>query len=557
MAKGTDIGKAYVQIVPSAEGIKGSITNILNGEASEAGTSAGTSIGRKMLSAIGALGIGAAITKIVSSAINEGGELEQSIGGIETLFKDSSDKMMQYANEAYKAAGLSANDYMQQATSFAAALVGSLGGDTSKAADSANQALIDMADNANKMGTPIESLQNAYQGFAKQNYTMLDNLKLGYGGTKTEMQRLLKDAEKITGVKYDISNLSDVYEAIHVIQGELGITGTTAEEASSTITGSLASMKSAFSNLLGNLALGEDITPSLTALVETTSTFLLDNLLPMITNVIRGIPTAILPLIEEGLPNILGQLIPLVNDLLLTLPEQLLGTVQTMLPALMDIGSQLLNSGVIEGIIATLPNLLNQGLDIILTLGTAIIENLPFLIENAFEIMATLTTTIISEFPNLFSKVLQAVKQIDWLEIGKAIINGIINGVKSLISSLIKTVVDAAKAAWDAVKDFLGIASPSKKFRYIGENMALGLGEGYSDAMPYVLDEINKQSRVLTDDIATDVNTVIRPNQSKNINNLEINFAINNEGKDLTDEDVERWSGLLVEGINNRLGQMV
>lgn len=554
MARGTDIGKAYVQIVPSAEGISGSISNVLNGEASSAGTKAGTTIGKKLLGAFGALGIGVAVGKIVSSAMSEGGELQQSIGGIETLFKESSDKMKQYATEAYKTSGLSANDYMQQATSFAAALVGSLGGDTSKAADSANQALIDMADNSNKMGTSIESIQNAYQGFAKQNYTMLDNLKLGYGGTKTEMQRLLKDAQKISGVKYDISNLSDVYEAIHVIQGELGITGTTAQEASTTMTGSLASMKAAFSNMLGNLALGEDITPSLTALLDTTSTFLFNNAIPMITNVIKGIPSAILPIIQEGLPNLLNQLIPLVNDLLLTLPSQLLSTIQGLLPSLMEIGGQLLDSGIIEGIIATLPSLMEKGLDIVIELGTAIIENLPYLIERGVELMVELTNTIANEFPNLFSKVSEAVKNIQWLEIGKAIINGIIDGVKQMMSSLIDAVVSAAKSAWNAVKDFLGIHSPSKKFKYIGENMALGLGEGYANTMPYVIDELNKQSKSLTSDIASDMNATIKPNQSKKINNLEINIAIDNEGKDITEETADELADRLVNAINNKLG---
>ena len=197
----------------------------------------------------------------------EGADLQQSIGGIETLFKDSAEKVKQNAANAYRTAGMSANEYMELTTSFSASLLSSLGNDTSKAADIADMAMTDMSDNANKMGTDMERITDAYQGFAKQNYTMLDNLKLGYGGTKTEMERLLADAQKITGVKYDINNLSDVYSAIHVIQGELGITGTTAKESAETFSGSLASMKAAFKNVLGNLSLGEDIGDELFALI--------------------------------------------------------------------------------------------------------------------------------------------------------------------------------------------------------------------------------------------------------------------------------------------------
>ena len=289
MADGTKLADAYVQIIPSAKGIKGKITEELGGEADSAGKSAGLSIATAIKGAIAAAGIGAAL----KASISEGANLQQSLGGIETLFKDSADKVIANAKNAYKTAGMSANAYMETVTSFSASLLQGLAGDTNKAADVADMALTDMSDNANKMGTDMGLIQNAYQGFAKQNYTMLDNLKLGYGGTKTEMQRLLADAQKLTGVKYDISNLSDVYEAIHVIQEEMGITGTTAKEAASTFSGSLASMKAAFSDLLGNLSLGEDIGPSLQALGETLSTFLAGNLAPMIINIVSGLGSAL------------------------------------------------------------------------------------------------------------------------------------------------------------------------------------------------------------------------------------------------------------------------
>lgn len=313
----TELGKAYVQIIPSAKGISGMIQKEMGGEVASAGVSAGESLGSKMMGAVSGVIAAAGIGKAIGASINEGAALQQSLGGVETLFKDSADKVKGFANEAYKTTGLSANAYMENVTGFSASLLQSLGGDTDKAAETANMAMIDMSDNANKMGTSMESIQLAYQGFAKQNYTMLDNLKLGYGGTKQEMQRLLADAEKLTGVKYDINNLSDVYSAIHTIQENLDIIGTTAREAATTFTGSFESMKSAAQNVLGKLSLGEDIQPALQALMETTSTFLFGNLIPMIGNILKQIPILILGGIKgvfsgifgEGLGSIMGSIV--------------------------------------------------------------------------------------------------------------------------------------------------------------------------------------------------------------------------------------------------------
>ena len=300
----TEIAQAYVQLIPSARGITGKIQSILNPEASAAGQSAGQSLGSSLVGVMTKVIAAAGIGKALSAAISEGAALQQSLGGIETLFKGSADKVKGYANEAYRTTGLSANAYMENVTGFSASLLQSLGGDTDKAAETANMAMIDMSDNANKMGTSMESIQMAYQGFAKQNYTMLDNLKLGYGGTKQEMQRLLADAEKLTGVKYDINNLSDVYQAIHAIQENLDITGTTAKEAASTFSGSFESMKAAAQNVLGKLALGENILPSLHALLKTTSTFLFDNFLPMVGNIFSGLGLVL----TEGISQIASQL---------------------------------------------------------------------------------------------------------------------------------------------------------------------------------------------------------------------------------------------------------
>ena len=301
----TNLGKAYVQIMPSAKGISGMISKELDGEVKSAGQSAGNSLISTIKNAILAAGIG----KLFATSLFEGGKLQQSLGGVETLFKNNAETVKQYANEAYRTTGLSANAYMENVTGFSASLLQSLGGDTAKAAKIANMAMVDMADNSNKMGTSMEAIQNAYQGFAKQNYTMLDNLKLGYGGTKKEMERLLADAQKLTGVKYDINNLADVYEAIHVIQKELDITGTTAKEASTTLQGSFNAMKASFLNLLGNLSLGQAIRPSLYALAKTTSTFLVGNFLPMVGNILKGLPTLIIGAFSgliEQLEGILG-----------------------------------------------------------------------------------------------------------------------------------------------------------------------------------------------------------------------------------------------------------
>lgn len=296
----SDLGQAYVQIVPSARGIKGSITEALGGEAGSAGTKAGGSIASKIKSVVIASGIGVAIGK----SISEGAKLEQSLGGVETLYKSSADTVKKNAADAWKTAGLSANEYMEQSTMFAASLLQSLGGDTKKAAAYADMALVDMSDNANKFGTNIEDIQHAYQGFSKQNYTMLDNLKLGYGGTKTEMERLLKDASAISGQKYDISNLNDVYDAIHQVQKKLDVTGTTSKEAASTISGSFNSMKSSAKNLMGNLIIGGDINGSTKAFIDSAETFLIGNLAPAIGRIITSIP----PMIIAAIPTLLASL---------------------------------------------------------------------------------------------------------------------------------------------------------------------------------------------------------------------------------------------------------
>lgn len=306
MAK-TELGTAYIKVVPSLRGAKASIRSGLSQEGTSAGAYAGKNIGSSIIKGIAGIGIGVTVAETIKKSFQEGGKLEQSIGGIETLFKNSSDAVIKNAEKAYKTAGLSANEYMETATSFSASLLQSLGGDTKKAASYADMAIIDMSDNANKMGTSMEMIQNAYQGFAKQNYTMLDNLKLGYGGTKQEMQRLLDDAEKMTGKKYDISSFGDITEAIHVIQKNLKITGTTSKEAASTLQGSLSSMMASGKNLLGQAAMGGDVKTALREFIDSTITFAFGNAGPMLGRMILALPPIAIDFIGKGIPKFLDK----------------------------------------------------------------------------------------------------------------------------------------------------------------------------------------------------------------------------------------------------------
>lgn len=480
------LAKAYVQIIPSAKGISGSISKALGGEASNAGHQAGESFASKLVGnakkLIAAAGIGAALKQ----SISEGADLQQSLGGIETLFKDSADTVKAYAAQAYKNAGVSANTYMETVTSFSASLLQSLGGDTAKAAEAANQAMVDMSDNANKMGTDMQSIQMAYQGFAKQNYTMLDNLKLGYGGTKSEMERLLADAQKLTGVKYDISNLADVYEAIHVVQTELGITGTTAEEASTTFTGSFGAMKAAASDLLGNLAIGEDIGPALDALLETTSTFLLDNLIPMVWNILQQLPGLVIQAIDgvkeialtklsEAMPGVqesgAGVFLALIDGIRASFPEMIAAAgeaIQTMiqkvsgeLPKVLESGTLVLNE-LIAGIIDCIPALLDTGGEVMAQLLKKIMEALPEILSAGVSLIAGLVSGLVQKAPDVFASIGSMIGKMiatfvqnlpEFLKQGTALISSLIAGIVSLVPSIAASAVTLITSFFGAFKD--------------------------------------------------------------------------------------------------------
>lgn len=447
-----DVGTAYLQIVPSMDGVPGSIRRGLGGEADAAGVMAGGRISGKIKGALAASGIGAALGAGLAKSIKTGANLEQAIGGIETLFKDSADEMIKNADNAFKTAGISANQYMEQATSFAASLLQSLDGDTQKAAKAADQAVIDMSDNANKMGTNIQDIQNAYQGFAKQNYTMLDNLKLGYGGTKTEMERLLADAEKISGQKYDINNLSDVYEAIHVIQEEMDITGTTSKEAASTLSGSFSSMKAAAENFLGDLALGRNVGPAMVDLAESAGTFLFDNLLPAIGRVFASLPQAISALIQTGLPSFMASGSEMVTGLV--------SGIQTAAPQLAKKIPELVQQGM-DAISQNLPNIMAKGRDMIVGLVQGITSNLPAFIDAVSNIASKIPDFLKQNQPKIAAE-------------GGKLIGQLAAG---LIKNLPKIIVAVAKLGLTIISTILkNIPSMLKAGKNLVFNFAKGLG---------------------------------------------------------------------------------
>lgn len=447
-----DVGTAYLQIVPSMDGVPGSIRRGLGGEADAAGVMAGGRISGKIKGALAASGIGAALGAGLAKSIKTGANLEQAIGGIETLFKDSADQMIKNADNAFRTAGISANTYMEQATSFSASLLQSLDGDTQKAAKAADQAIIDMSDNANKMGTNIQDIQNAYQGFAKQNYTMLDNLKLGYGGTKTEMERLLADAEKISGQKYDINNLSDVYEAIHVIQEEMDITGTTSKEAASTLSGSFSSMKAAAENFLGDLALGRNVGPAMVDLAESAGTFLFDNLLPAIGRVFASLPQAISALIQTGLPKFMASGSEMVTGLV--------SGIQAAAPQLAKKIPELVQQGM-DAISQNLPNIMAKGRDMIVGLVQGITSNLPAFIDAVANIASKIREFLKQNQPKIAA---EGGKLIGQLAVG-------------LIKNLPKIIVAVAKLGLTIISTILkNIPVMLKTGKTLVFNFAKGLG---------------------------------------------------------------------------------
>ena len=384
----------------------------------------------------GVKAVASGIKALIGGAVEGHGEYEQLAGGVETLFKDSAQTVQDYANTAYKTAGLSANKYMETVTSFSASLLQSMGNDTDAAAEKANLAITDMSDNANKMGTDMQSIQNAYQGFAKQNYTMLDNLKLGYGGTKEEMQRLIDDANALNAAQgnytnYTIESYADIVDAIHTVQTEMGITGTTAKEASTTVEGSINSMKSAWANFVVGLGNDNaDIADLSAQLIESVGT-VAENVLPVIETVLTNIADTVK---EQG-PEMITKFVAYAID--------------------------------------KLPEVIALGLQMVLALVKGLAQNLPQLVQGTLNMIDTITGALYDALPDI-------------IEVGKNIVKGLWEGIKAMASWLKDKVTDFMGGIVDGVKGVLGIHSPSKVFAGIGENMALGLGQGFDRTMQSV-----------------------------------------------------------------------
>lgn len=481
---GTNLGTAWIQIKPTTTGITSSVKKELAGVEQEYNTSV-NKMGSTIKKVLGGAAIVAVAKKgidsvvgMVKSAIGEFADYEQLVGGVDTLFKDSSDQVQQYASEAFKTAQISANEYMETVTSFSASLLQSLGGDTAKAADYANTAIIDMSDNANKMGTSMEMIQNAYQGFAKQNYTMLDNLKLGYGGTKTEMERLLEDAGKLSGMEFDISSFADITQAIHIIQEEMGITGTSAEEASKTITGSVNAMKAAWTNLLVGVADdNQDFGKLMDNFVETAG-LAMQNILPRINQALDGVSQLVVNLA----PVLIAQLPPLINSLLqgiMNVLPTLITSIVAMLPGLIDgIVDFLVNPDTIGLIIAA-------SFQLFMGIAEAVPQILGNLIGKFGELLSGLwnwITGVFGEFAASFGRFMGD------------IFKGAINGVISFIEGFINTPIDI-------LNGFIGIINDA--FGWVGVNLGKitrislprlasggiveGIGSGTSDSNLYAL----------------------------------------------------------------------
>lgn len=395
----------------------------------------GLAVAAKAAAAATAAAAGAVIA-LTKSAVENYGEYEQLVGGVETLFKNSAGTVEEYAKNAYQTAGLSANEYMETVTSFSASLLQSMGNDTEAAAEKADRAITDMSDNANKMGTDMQSIQNAYQGFAKQNYTMLDNLKLGYGGTKEEMQRLIDDANALNAAQgnytnYSIESYADIVDAIHTVQTEMGITGTTAKEASTTIEGSIGAMKAAYANFVTGLGNDNaDISELSSQLIQSVGT-VAENVLPVVETVLKNIAEAVQ---RDG-------------------PEMI--------------------EKFVSYAIEKLPEVISLGLQMVISLVKGIAQNIPQLVTSVLNMMATIVQTIWDSLPDI-------------IDVGKNIVRGLWDGIKSMASWIGDKVSGFVGGLVDGVKGVLGIHSPSRVFAGIGQNMALGLGQGFEKQMQSV-----------------------------------------------------------------------
>lgn len=518
----TELAKAYVQIIPTTQGMQGELEKQLGGGADVAGKKAGASWATGFKVALGGLAAATgAATKLVSDAVGNYANYEQLIGGVETLFKDSAEIVEGYADRAYMTAGLSANQYMETVTGFSASLLQGLGGDTEKAASVADRAIIDMADNANKMGSSIQSIQNAYQGFAKQNYTMLDNLKLGYGGTKTEMERLISDASKMTdvmdelGVSVEEGSLSfdNIINAISVMQKSLGIAGTTQAEAAGTVTGSLSAMKAAWQNLLTGIADGNaDIDGLMSYLIESALTFG-SNIIPIIEQAAQGLAslvTGIAPVIAEKLPELVSSILPDLLEtganVLLTIAEGIISYLPQLVPVAVDIIMQL-----VDGLIDALPMLIDSVVEIILAIVDTLTnpDSVGRLIQAALKIIVSLAEGLIDALPKLMDKIPFIIKNLVEAIVANlpqiiaagirlliALVDGIIQSVPRLVMAT-PTIIGALVS---------GIAKGIVDIISVGRDLVDGLWQGIKNAWSNLVDK----AKNLASDLVSTFKSVLK-----------------------------------------------
>lgn len=562
MAGNIELARAYVTIVPSMQGARETITEELGGAAESAGGSAGSRAGSAMVGALGvaaragaaavsavATGVGA----ITTQAVNAYAEYEQLTGGIETLYGDASATMMQYAQEAATATGQDMNSYMESAIATSAAMISAVEGDQARAAELTNMSMIDMADNANKLGTDMEAVQNAYRGFSRGNFTMLDNLALGYAGTREGMQQLLNDAQAISGVEYNIDSYSDIVEAIHTVQEEMGIAGTTANEASETISGSLGAVQASWQNLITNVANPDaDLTSMIDTLignVEVAAT----NLIPVISNALSGISQVIVtlaPIIAAELPGLVSQIVPplltaassileaLAQGLLMALPtlapiaaDLIVNFVQftiSNLPLVIDSAIQIILA-ILEGLTVAMPQLIPAAADAIVTIVTALIDNIDLLVNASLQLVIALADGLIQATPSLVAAVptlvgslvteLASMTQpfvdaaLGW---GSDIISGLVQGIQNGISVVEGAVSNVASS----IRDFIGFSEPERgplsNFHTYMPDMFDLLEEGIEEGTPGFEATLNR--------------TLSAPNLSGSISEYEPSEGVNDEG---------------------------
>lgn len=516
-----NIGTAYIKIAPDLSGVSSKIKSQLKGtgagfakqfgdEASMVSSAFGA-IGNKLKTAAKVVGVGmaaglgvatAGIVKISKEAVKSYSDFEQLEGGVETLFKGSTQAVMNNAAQAFKTAGISANQYMEQATSMSAALINSLHGDTKKAAEISNMAIIDMSDNANKMGTSIQSIQLAYQGFSKQNYTMLDNLKLGYGGTKTEMQRLLKDAEKMPeamGKKFDLSNYADVVQAIHVVQQHMGVAGTTSKESATTISGSINTLKASWSDLLTSIGGGGNNVQTAVNNLLTSFQTVVQNVAPVIVkalpNIVAAIPqiiTGLIPVISGELPKLVPALIKGAIDIMQALINALPAIIQVFLNSL-----PLFIQGLLQlfmGLIQALPQIIDMFVAVIPQIITTIVDvltnpdNLTKIILGAIQIFMALIQAIpviieslAQNLPKIISAIVTVITSPNFIQglfrAGVQLFIALMNGLKSITHLLLEV-------GKSLLKNFISLFDPSKMIE-VGKNLLMGLVNGVKSVIDH------------------------------------------------------------------------